>query len=70
VKVLQNQPQEASHFLCQILLEKSFEIFLEKFFGRSNIFTIFKRQSSLSNIFYDRNQTLQAEAVSDTVRIG
>jgi len=51
------------------LLEKSFEIFLEKLSERSNAFIIFKRQFSLSNKFYDRNQTLQAEAIYDTVRI-
>jgi len=31
--------------------------------------SISKRQSSLSNKFYDRNRTLQAEAISDIVRI-
>jgi len=49
------------------LLEKSFENFLEKLW-RSNVFITSKRQSSLSNKFYDRNQTLQAEAISDIVR--
>jgi len=42
---------------------------LEKLSGRSNVFIISKRQSSLSHKFYDRNQTLQEEAISDTVRI-
>jgi len=42
---------------------------LEKVSGRSNVFIISKRQSSLSNKFYDRNQTLQAEVISDIVRI-
>jgi len=51
------------------LLEKSFENLLEKLSGRSNLFIISKRQSSFSNKFYDRNQTLQAEAISDIVRI-
>jgi len=51
------------------LLEKSLENFLEKLSGRSNVFIIFKRQSSLSNKFYDRNQTLQAEAIFDIVCI-
>jgi len=51
------------------LLEKSFEFFLEKASGRSNVFIISKCQSSLSNKFYDRNQTLQAEAISIIVRI-
>jgi len=51
------------------MLEKSFENFFEKLFGRSNVFIISKRQSSLSNKFCDRNQRLQAEAISDIVRI-
>jgi len=51
------------------LLEKSFQNVLEKFSGRSNVFIISKRQFSLSNKFYDRNQTLQVEAISDIVRI-
>ena len=42
---------------------------MEKFSGLSNVSIISKRQSSLSNKFYDRNQTLQAEAIYDTVRI-
>ena len=42
---------------------------MEKVSGRSNVFIISKRQSSLSNKFYDRNQTLQAEVISDIVRI-
>jgi len=51
------------------LLEKSFENFLENLSGRSNVFIISKYQSSPSDKFYDRNQTLQAEAISDYVRI-
>jgi len=51
------------------LLEISFENCLEKLSGRSIVFIISKRQSSLSNKLYDRNQTLQAEAISDIVRI-
>jgi len=51
------------------LLEKSFENFLEKLSGRSNVLIISKRQSSLSNKFYDRNQTLQAEVITNIVRI-
>ena len=51
------------------LLEKSVENFFEKLSGRSNVFIISKRQSSHSNKFYDSNQTLQAEAISDIVRI-
>jgi len=42
---------------------------LKKLSGRSNVFIISKRHSSLSNKFYDRNQTLQAEAISNIVRI-
>ena len=41
---------------------------MEKFSGRSNVF-ISKRQSSLSNNFYYRNQMLQAEATFNIVRI-
>jgi len=51
------------------LLEKHFEDFFEKLSGRSNVFIISKRQSSLSNKFYDRNQTLEAEGISDIVRM-
>jgi len=51
------------------LLENSFENFLEKASGRSNVFIVSKCQFSLSNKFYDRNQTLQAEEISDIVRI-
>jgi len=51
------------------LPEKCFENFLDKLSGRSNVFIISKRQSWLSNEFYDRNQTLRAEAISDIVRI-
>jgi len=50
-------------------LKKGYENFLEKLSGRSKVFIIFKRQSSLSNKFYDRNQTLQAEAISNIFRI-
>jgi len=46
-----------------------FEILLEKISERFNVFIISKRQSSLSNKFYDRNQTLQVEAISSIVRI-
>jgi len=42
---------------------------LEKLSGRFNVFIISKRQSSLSNKFYNRNRTLQAEAISNIVRI-
>jgi len=52
-------------FFC---LKKVFEKVFEKLSGRSNVF-ISKRQSSLSNKFYDINQTLQAEAISNIVRI-
>jgi len=52
-----------------MLFEKNFENFLENVSGRSNVFIISKRQSWLNNNFYDRNQTLQAEAISDIVCI-
>jgi len=45
------------------------KIILEKDYGRSNVFIISKRQSPLSNKFYDRNQTLQAEAIFNIFRI-
>jgi len=55
-------------------LKKVLKIVLEEvstfsFSGRSNVFIISKRQSSLNNKVYDRNQTLQAEAISNIVRI-
>jgi len=41
VQLLQNQSLEASHLFLNIyLLEKSFENFLEKLSGRSNVFII------------------------------
>ena len=43
--------------------------FFGKISGQSNVFIISKRQSSLSNQFCDRNQTLQAEAIFDIVHI-
>ena len=58
----------ASSFF-EMLLEKVLNIFLEKVSGRSNVFIISKRQSSLNNKFYGRNETLQAEAISSIVRI-
>jgi len=42
---------------------------LEKLSGWSNVIIISKRQPSFSNKFYDRNQTLQVEAISSIVRI-
>jgi len=63
VKLLQNRSPEASHLLF-ICLEKVLKIFMENVSGRSGVFIIFKPQSTLSNEFYDRNQTLQAEAIS------
>ena len=45
------------------------EVSTFSFSGRSNVFIISKRQSSLNNKVYDRNQTLQAEAISNIVRI-
>jgi len=68
VKLLPNQSLEASH-LFFYLLENTFENFLEKASGRSNVFIISKWHTSLSNKFYGSNQTLQAEAISDIVRI-
>jgi len=68
VKLLPNQSLEASH-LFFYLLEKTFEHFFEKSSGRSNVFIISKRQSSLSTKFYDKNQTLHTEVISDIVRI-
>ena len=68
MKLLQNWSPEALH-LFLILLEKNFENFLEEVSGRLNVFIISKRQFSLSSKFYDRNQTLQAEAISNIVRI-
>jgi len=44
-------------------------MFLEKVSGRSNVFIISKRQSWLNNKFYGKKQTLQAEAISNIVRI-
>jgi len=58
----------ASSFF-QYLLEKNSKNFLEKLFGQSNVSIISKCRSSLSNKFYDRNQTLQTEAISDFVSI-
>jgi len=66
---LQNWSPEAWHLFFENFLEKILKIFLKKLSGRSNVFIIFKRQSSLSNKFYDRNQTLQAEAISNIARI-
>jgi len=64
VKLLQNRSPEVSHLLCfRILLEKILKIVLEKISGRSNVFIISKRQSSLSSTFYDGKQTLQAEEI-------
>jgi len=62
VKLLQNQSPEASHFLF-------LKFCLRKVSERSNVFIISERQSSLSNKFYDRNQMLQAEAISNIVGI-
>jgi len=57
------------YFFLKCCLEKVLKIFLENVSGRSNVFIISKRQSWLNNNFYDRKQTLQAEAISDIVRI-
>jgi len=66
---LQNQSLKASHLPFYNICLKKVLKFLEKLSGRSNVFIISKRQSSLSNKFCDRNQKLQAEAISDIVRI-
>jgi len=58
----------ASSFF-NICLKKAYENFFEKLSGWSNVFIIFKRQSSSSNKIYNRNQTLQAEAISNNFRI-
>ena len=52
-----------------IYLKKVLKVFWKMFLERSNIFIISERQSSLSNKFYDRNQTMQAEKISDIVFI-
>jgi len=69
VKLLQNQSLEALNLLFFYICFKKVLKILEKLFGRSNVFIISKRQSSLSNKFCDRNQSLQAEAISDIDRI-
>ena len=69
VKLLQNQSLEAWYLLFLIFAWKKLWKNFGKTFGQSNIFVISKRQSSLSNKFYDKNQTLQAEAISDIFRI-
>jgi len=51
-----------------LCFKKDLNIF-EKLSGRFNVFIISKGQSSLSIKFYNRNQTLQAEAISDIARI-
>ena len=66
---MQNQSLEALHLLFLLFAWKKFWNLSGKLYLRSNVFIISKRQSSLSNKFYDRNQTLQAEAISDIVRI-
>jgi len=69
VKLLQNHWLESSHLLSFHICLQSFENLLERLSGRSNVFIISELQSSLSNKFYDRKQTLQVEAISDIVRI-
>jgi len=60
VKLLEKQSLEASHLpFLNICLKKAGKNFLTKPSGRSNVSIISKRQSSLSNEFYNRNQTLQ-----------
>jgi len=70
VKLLQNIFARSIAFsFFKYQLDKSFENFLEKLSGRSNVFIISKRQSSLSNKLYDGNDMLRAEAISDIARI-
>jgi len=70
VKLLQNRSPEVSHLLfLKFCLKNSFEIFFGNVSGQSNVSNISKRQSSLNNNFYDRNQTFQAETISNIVRI-
>jgi len=69
VKLLQNKTLEGSHLLFSNIRFKQVLKFLEKNSGRSNVFIISTRQSSLSNKFCDKNQTLQTEVISDIVRI-
>jgi len=66
VKQLQNQ---TSHFLFLFISLKKFQNLFVKIFWPIQRFIMSKRQSSLRNIFYDRNQTLQAEVISDIVGI-
>jgi len=54
VKLLQNRSPEASCFLF-------LKFCLKKVSGRSNIFLISKRQSSLSNKFYDKKQNCRSD---------
>jgi len=61
VKLLQNHSLEASHLF--------FNICWKNVSGRSNVFIISKRQSSLSNKFYDRYQPLQVKTICNIVRI-
>jgi len=58
----------ASFFLI-FVWKKVLKIFSKNFLGDPTFFIISKRQSFLSNKFYDRNQTLQTQAISAIVRI-
>ena len=70
VKLLQNRSPEASQVLfLKFCFNKDLNNFLKKLSGRSNVFIFSKFQSSLSNKFYDRNQTLQTEAIFIIFRI-
>jgi len=51
-----------------MLLERSFEIFLEILSGRYKVFIISKRQSLLSEKFYDRYQMLREGAISNIIQ--
>jgi len=54
VKLLQNRSPEASYFLFLKFCVKNVS-------GRSNVFIISKRQSSLSNKFYNRNERCRSD---------
>jgi len=53
-KLLQNRSPEASHFLF-------LKFSLKKVSAQPNVFIISRHQTSLSNKFYNRNQTLQKQ---------
>ena len=61
--------KQRKFFFLKLCLNKDLKKFLKKLSGRSNVFIISKFQSSLSNKFYDRSQTLQTEAIFIVFRI-